>query len=70
MAWGTLKSELRLYFRPADYRRRAHDKLANMRQMGKVSGYIDAFKRVCTKISNIFDEEMLDHFIRGLQVDV
>ena len=41
-----------------------------MRQTGKVSGYIDAFKRVCAKISNISDEEMLDHFIRGLQVDI
>ena len=63
MAWGTLKLELRLHFRPADYHQRAHDELANMRQMGKVSGYIDAFKRVCVKISNISDEEMLDRLL-------
>ena len=69
MAWGTLKLELRSYFRPADYRRRTRNKLVNMRQMGKVSGYINAFKRVCAKISNIFNEEMLDCFIPGLQVD-
>ena len=64
-AWGTLKSELCLYFRPADYRHRARNELANMRRMGKVSGYIDAFKYVCAKISNISDEEMLDRFIRN-----
>ena len=69
-AWGTLKSELRLYFRPVDYCRQACDKLGNMRQMGKVSGYIDAFKCVCTKVSNISNKEMLDYFIRGLQVDI
>ena len=68
-AWGTLELELRSYFRPTDYHCRARDKLANMHQTGKVSGYIDAFKCVCAKISNISDEEILDRFIRGLNID-
>ena len=50
ITWPTLKTELRNYFRPADFKRRARDKLANIKQTGKVSGYIDAFKRTCAKI--------------------
>ena len=70
MAWGTLKLELRSHFRPTVYHQRARDELANMRQMGKVAGYIDAFECVSAKISNISDEEMLDCFIRSLHVDI
>ena len=66
----TLKYELRVYFRPADYRRWARDDLANLKQQGPVTGYIDVFKRTCAKISSITDEEMLDRFVRGLATPI
>ena len=68
--WSTLKIAIRDYFRPSDFKRRARDKLASMRQKTSVTGYIDAFKRCCTKIPSITDEEMLDRFMRGLSPDV
>ena len=68
--WSTLKTQVRDYFRPADYRRRARDELATMKQQGKVTYYIDAFKRCCSKIANITDDEMLDRFVRGLSTNI
>ena len=68
--WSTLKYEIRAYFRPADFRRRARDELANLKQTGRVTNYIDNFKRVCSKISNITDEEMLDRFVIGLSASI
>ena len=53
------------YFCP-DFCRRAHNELANLRQIGQVINYIDSCKRVRTKINNITDEEMLDRFIQGV----
>ena len=41
-----------------------------MKQQGKVTHYIDAFKRCCSKIPSITDEEMLDRFIRGLSTNI
>ena len=35
-----------------------------------MTGYIDVFKRTCAKISNITNEEMLDHFVHGLAVPI
>ena len=68
--WSTLKYEIRAYFRPADFRRRARDELANLKQTGRVTNYIDNFKRVCSKINNITDKEMLDRFVRGLSASI
>ena len=41
-----------------------------MRHKNSITGYIDAFKRCCTKIPYITDEEMLNRFMRGLSPDV
>ena len=68
--WSTLKVAIRDYFRPSDFRHRARDKLASMRQKNSVTGYIDAFKYYCAKIPSITYEEMLDRFMRGLSPDM
>ena len=68
--WSTLKTAIRDYFHPSDFKRRARDELASMRQKTSVTGYIDAFKRCCAKIPSITDKEMLDRFMRGLSPDV
>ena len=68
--WSTLKITNHDYFHPSDFKRRAQDKLASMRQKNSNTGYIDAFKHYCAKIPSIIDEEMLDRFMRSLSPDV
>ena len=61
---------MRQYFRPADYKRRARDELHRLHQTGRVTGYIDAFKRCVQKLDGIGRDEVLDKFIRGLKPDL
>ena len=68
--WSTPKTQVRDCFCPADYRCRACNKLATMKQRGKVTYYIDSFKCCCSKIANITDDEMLDRFVRGLSTNI
>ena len=46
LTWPTLRAALRQYFRPADFKRRARDELANCTQKGAVTNYIDRIKRI------------------------
>ena len=41
-----------------------------MKEKNSITGYIDAFKCYCAKISSITNEEMLDRFMRSMSPDV
>ena len=46
------------------------NELANCKQQGQVTGYIDRMKRIAQKLPNITDDELLDRFIRGLCTNI
>ena len=66
LVWPNLKADLRWYFRPADFHRHARDSLATCKQTKGILAYIDAMKHCSQKLPKVLDDELLDHFIRGL----
>lgn len=70
LTWQQLKTDMSHYFKPADFHRRARDKLARCKQTGAVAPYIDAMKRIEQQVHGITDDEMLDRFIRGLKPEI
>ena len=67
--WPRLKTRICYCFRPAGFLRHAPNELATIKQTGYVTGYIDTFKCICSKITSISDDKILDYFIRGLQTE-
>ena len=67
LTWNQLKSDMQQYFKPADFHRRARDRLARCQQTHSVARYIDAMKRIAQQVNGVTDDEMLDRFVCGLK---
>ena len=63
--WLSLKTQIHNYFGPAYFLHCAQDELAAIKQTGRANGYIDPFKRICSRIASISDDEMIDHSIHS-----
>ena len=70
LVWTDLRAEIRRYFRPADFHRRARDSLANCVQTKGVPAYIYAVKKCAQRLPEVTDDELLDRFVRGLKANV
>ena len=60
LKWADLYNTLQNYLYQANFHFKAHDKLANYKQIGQASGCINKIKHITQKIPNIIDNKLLD----------
>src|SRR4051812_35064561 len=61
---------LRAQFQPINETEELRDKLANLKQYGKIEGYNAAFTNLTLQISDLSDAEKIDKYKRGLKPEI
>lgn len=64
--WPELQAELRRNFMPARAEAEARDKLAKLKQRGRLTSYVLKFREVISQIPTMSDDEKLHRFLEGL----
>lgn len=65
--WSEFSRNLQERFQIVNSIQNARDKLANLKQIGSVRGYIAQFQNLVMQIPDINEGEQLDKFVRGLR---
>ena len=65
--WASFKEAMLAHFGPTDPVKLARDELAEVKQEKGVMEYSAQFRSICTRITAISKEEMLDRYVRGLK---
>lgn len=68
--WAAFRSMIIKEYRPINATQAARDQIADLKQTGTVSEYVDKFRSARILVPSMTDEEALDRFRRGLQPDV
>lgn len=64
--WEGLQAELRQHFMPARAESEARDKLAKLKQKGRLTSYVLKFREIVAQIPTMGDDEKLHRFLEGL----
>ncbi len=68
--WSSFCEALKSEFVPADYVRRARDRLRRLKQTGSVTKYLSEFRKVILTLPDVTEGEKLDKFVQGLKHNV
>ena len=68
VTWEDFCKVIREQFRPEDYGRHGHDKLATMKQYAResVADFVYRFRATCLRVPDLSEAKKLDRFIRAL----
>ncbi|MDB5911279.1 MAG: hypothetical protein JWP34_5396 [Massilia sp.] len=64
--WEWIKEKLRKQFTPFDKSQLVRDQLSNLRQQGRVAGYMEQFYKIASQCRDLGENEKLAYFRRGL----
>ena len=73
VAWATWEgftTTMMRAFEPAMVVEEARQQILNLRQTGRVNGYVQRFRELLYKVPTMTEEESYTLFLRGLKVDV
>lgn len=64
--WEDLRQAIRQHFKPARAEANARDRLARLRQKGRVTTYVMRFRELIVQIPTMSEDEKLHRFLEGL----
>lgn len=64
--WNQLRLAVRQHFKPARAEANARDRLAKLRQKGRLTTYVMRFRELIVQIPSMTDDEKLHRFLEGL----
>ena len=70
VTWGEFTAAMTRAFEPATVVEEARQQILNLRQTGRVTGYVQRFRELLYKIPGMTEEESYTLFLRGLKADV
>ena len=70
MTWDAFTDAMTRAFEPATVVEETRQQILNLRQTGRVSGYVQRFRELLYKIPAMAEEESYTLFVRGLKPEV